>query len=132
MSKDNKFIIKIDKEYTSEHELYYKMISIHNVVEGWGLTPTQINILVYLIRLGISKDTKDIICKNLKISEPSLNTNLSYLRQGKVGNKRIKKLLEISENNNNITLLKQELKDIKDIIEEGKKQIMIKFMDIVS
>ena len=80
MSENKNFIIQLEKEYTSEHELYFKMISIHNVVEDWGLTPTQINILVYLIRLGFSKETKVIICKNLKISESSLSTNLSYLR----------------------------------------------------
>lgn len=132
MSENKNFIIQLEKEYTSEHELYFKMISIHNVVEDWGLTPTQINILVYLIRLGFSKETKTIICKNLKISESSLSTNLSYLRQGKVGNKKIKKLLETSNNNENITLIKQELKDVKDIISKGKKQIMVKFIDVVS
>ena len=132
MSENKNFIIQLEKEYTSEHELYFKMISIHNVVEDWGLTPTQINILVYLIRLGFSKETKAIICKNLKISKSSLSTNLSYLRQGKVGNKKIKKLLETSNNNQNITLIKQELKDVKDIISKGKKQIMVKFIDVVS
>lgn len=132
MSENKNFIIRLDKEYTSEHELYFKMISIHNVVEDWGLTPTQINILVYLIRLGFSKETKEIICKNLKISESSLSTNLSYLRQGKVGNKKIKKLLETSNNNQNITLIKQELKDVRDIIAEGEKQIIVRFIDVVS
>ena len=82
--------------------------------------------------MGFSKETKAIICKNLKISESSLSTNLSYLRQGKVGNKKIKKLLETSNNNQNITLIKQELKDVKDIISKGKKQIMVKFIDVVS
>ena len=132
MSENKNFIIQLEKEYTSEHELYFKMISIHNVVEDWGLTPTQINILVYLIRLGFSKETKVIICKNLKISESSLSTNLSYLTKKKKENKKIKKLLETSNNNQNITLIKQELKDVKDIISKGKKQIMVKFIDVVS
>lgn len=132
MSENKNFIIQLEKEYNSEHELYFKMISIHNVVEDWGLTPTQINILVYLIRLGFSKETKEIICKNLKISPSSLSTNLSYLRQGKVGSKKIKKLLETSNNNQNITLIKQELKDVKDIISEGEKQIIVKFIDVIS
>ena len=132
MESKNNFIISLNKEYDSEHELYFKMISIHNVVEDWGLTPTQINILVYLIRLGYSNETKEIICKNLKISESSLSTNLSYLRQGKVGKKRIKKLLETSNNNQNITLIKQELRDIRNIITNGNKQIIVKFTDVIS
>ena len=49
-----------------------------------------------------------------------------------MGNKKIKKLLETSNNNQNITLIKQELKDVKDIISKGKKQIMVKFIDVVS
>lgn len=48
----------------------------------------------------INKTTKEIICKNLKISEKSLTTNLSYLRQGKIGKRKIK-LLKTSTNNMN-------------------------------
>jgi hypothetical protein len=120
MEEIDKNRIWLDQKYNSEHELYFKLISIHNVVKDWGLTPTQINILVYLIRLGFSKETKDIICTKLKISPSSLSTNLSYLRQGRVGNKKIKKLLDTSTKNMNITLLKQELKDIKNLITTGE------------
>lgn len=132
MENKRNFAILLEKEYDSIHELYFKMISIHNVVQDWGLTPTQINILVYLIRLGYSKETRKIICENLNITTSSLSTNLSYLRNGKVGDKKIKKLLETSGSNMNITLLKQELKDIKEIIEEGRNKIIVDFKDVTS
>lgn len=104
---------------------------MYNVIEQWGLTETQINILIYLIRFGYSKDTKEIICNKLKISEKSLTTNLSYLRQGKVGKRKIKKLLETSQTNMNVTLLKTELKDIKEFIESKDKMkvLYLKFND---
>ena len=114
-------VVKIDKKYNSEFDLYYTLISVYNVIEKWGLTETQINILIYLIRFGYSKDTKEIICDKLNISDKSLTTNLSYLRQGKIGKRQIKKLLETSSNNMNITLLKTELKDIKEFIESKHK-----------
>ena len=110
-------VIPIAKNYDSEFDLYYSLIALYNVVEKWGLTETQMNILVYLIRFGYSKNTKEIICEKLKISDKSLTTNLSYLRQGKVGKKKIKKLLKTSQNNMNITLLNTELKDIKKLVE---------------
>lgn len=129
MGGNGKFAIFLEHDYESPHELYYKMISIHNVVYDWGLTPTQINILVYLIRLGYSKDTREIMCNNLNITESSLSTNLSYLRKGKVGKKQIKKLLDTSTRNENITLLKQELIDIQEMVEQGNKTIAVKFTD---
>ena len=110
-------VIPIAKKYDSEFDLYYSLIALYNVVEKWGLTETQMNILVYLIRFGYSKNTKEIICEKLTISDKSLTTNLSYLRQDKVGKKKIKKLLKTSQNNMNITLLNTELKDVKKVVE---------------
>lgn len=132
MKNNEKILIHLKKDYSSEHELYFKMISIHNVVQDWGLTITQINILIYLIRFGFTKETKELICNKLKISKSSLSTNLSYLRQGKVGNKKIKKLLETSQQNMNITLLKQELKDVKNLIDKGNNKIFVEFKDVTS
>ena len=122
-------VINLEKKYVSENDFYHKLISIHNVVEDWGLTSTQINILVYLIRLGFTKDTKEIICKNLGISDKSLTTNLSYLRTGRVGKKKIKKLIDTSKTNLNISLLTVELKDIKKIVEskDVNKRISVLF-----
>jgi hypothetical protein len=122
-------VVKIDKKYDSEFDLYYTLISVYNVIEKWGLTETQIKILIYLIRFGYSKDTKEIICTKLNISDKSLTTNLSYLRQGKIGKRKIKKLLETSQNNMNVTLLKTELKDIKKFIEckDKFKAFYVKF-----
>ena len=122
-------VIKIEKKYDSEFELYYTMISMYNVIENWGLTDTHISILIYLIRLGYSKDTKDIICKNINITEKSLTTTLSHLRQGKVGKRVIKKLLKTSPTNLNVTLLSTELKDIKTIVEsmDENKAFYVKF-----
>ena len=74
------------------------------------------NANIYISSFSI-KNTKEIICEKLKISDKSLTTNLSYLRQGKVGKKKIKKLLKTSQNNMNITLLNTELKDIKKLVE---------------
>lgn len=124
-------LIKINKKYESEFDLYYAFISLYNVIENWGLTNTQINILVYLIRFGYSKKTKIVICKKLKITEKSLTTNLSYLRRGTVGKKKIKQLLRTSPSNMNVTLLNPELKDIQKIIESDdvNKAFYINFGD---
>lgn len=123
-------VLPIVKKYDSEFDLYYTLISLYNVIEKWGLTETQIHIIIYLIRFGYSKDTKEIICRKTGISEKSLTTNLSYLRQGRVGKRKIKKLLETSKRNHNITLLKTELNDIKKLIEsnEENKIYYIKFV----
>lgn len=43
-------IIPISKKYDTEFDLYYSLISLYNTVEQWGLTQTQIKILIYLIR----------------------------------------------------------------------------------
>ena len=60
MSKDITEM-RLEDKYKSEHELYYKIISVYNVVEEWGLTDTQINIIIYLIRHRYSRNTKQII-----------------------------------------------------------------------
>lgn len=129
MSKDITEM-RLEDKYKSEHELYYKIISVYNVVEVWGLTDTQINIIIYLIRHGYSRNTKQIICHNTGISPSSLNTNLSYLRQGKVGRKTIGRLLELSERNNNITLLHPKLQHIKQLVDSDCKRIVIEFSPI--
>ena len=94
------------------------------------MTDTQINIIIYLIRHGYSRNTKQIICHNTGISPSSLNTNLSYLRQGKVGRKTIGRLLELSERNNNITLLHPKLQHIKQLVDSDCKRIVIEFSPI--
>lgn len=126
-------VIPINKKYESEFELYYALIALYNVIEKWGLTDTQISILVYLIRFGYSKTTKEIICEKLDITDKSLTTNLSYLRQGKVGKKKIKKLLKTSQNNMNITLLGTELNDIKKLItsEDSVKSFVVDFGEML-
>lgn len=124
--------IDITKDYKSEEELYFKCISLYDIVYDWNLSDTQIWILVYLIRYKYSKETRDIICKNLKISKSSLNTNLSYLRTGNVGGKKIKKILSIDSRNNNITLLDQKLLDIKTMVEDGFNRLDIHFTNDVS
>lgn len=132
MNKKDNLILKLENKCSSENELYFKLISIHNVVNDWGLTYTQINILVYLIRFGYSEETKKIICKEFKISRQSLNVNLSYLRRGKMGKKRIQKLIESSIYNKNNSLLKRELKDIDAVVKNGSKKLFIVFEDVVS
>lgn len=124
-------LIPITRNYESEFELYYALIAINNVAYQWGLTETQMKILVYLIRFGYSKKTKDIICDKLGITEKSLTTNLSYMRQGKVGKKKIKKLLKTSPNNTNVTLLNVELRDIKSMVEskDSTRSVVVDFGD---
>lgn len=116
--KKKTMIIAIDKKYDSHYDLYYALITLYNVIERWCLTETQVQILVYLMRHGYSKETKKIICERVGISEKSLTTNLSYLRQGKVGKKKIKKLLIKSRNNQNNTEFSVELNSIKKMIED--------------
>lgn len=124
-------LIPISRNYESEFDLYYALIAINNVAHQWGLTETQMKILVYLIRFGYSKKTKDIICEKLDITEKSLTTNLSYMRQGRVGKKKIKKLLKTSPNNTNVTLLNVELRDIKEMVEskDATRSVVVDFGD---
>lgn len=124
-------LIPISRNYESEFDLYYALIAINNVAYQWGLTETQMKILVYLIRFGYSKKTKDIICEKLDITEKSLTTNLSYMRQGRVGKKKIKKLLKTSPNNTNVTLLNVELRDIKAMVEskDSTRSVVVDFGD---
>lgn len=117
-------LLKLDVNYDSEHELYFKLIQIHNMVFEWGLTPTQIHIIIYLIRYGYNNDTKNLIVEKLNITIKSLNTNLSYLRRGRIGNKKVKKLLKISEYNNNVTVLLPEIKNIIYIVKNNHRKLM--------
>ena len=65
-------IIPISKKYDTEFDLYYSLISLYNTVEQWGLTQTQIKILIYLIRHDYNKTTKEII-KDLTSSLDSIS-----------------------------------------------------------
>lgn len=122
-------VFKIINKYDSESELCLRLIKFYNIVDDWGLTDTQINILVYLIRFGWSNKTKAIIIDRLKISDNSLTTNISYMRRGRVGDRKIKKLLLTSSKNRNITTLGKELSDIKKFVEstEENKSLYIRF-----
>lgn len=120
-------VIKARKEYKSEHDLLTILLWAHNLLNDWGITETQIEILTYLIRYGYSKKTKEIICKNVGITPTSLNTNLSYLRQGKMGKKKIPKLLELHPTNINLTTTVPELDKIKDFVESKDKNKIFYF-----
>lgn len=120
-------VIQLEKKFDSESKLYFTVISLYNVINGWGLTDTHINILIYLIRLGYSSDTKEIICENLKITPKSLTTTLSHLRTGKIGKKKIEKLLSTSHLNQNVTILNDDLKYLKSILESKDSTKCISF-----
>lgn len=122
-------VLKINNDYDSEAELCLKIINFYNIIDGWGLTDTMMNILVYVVRFGWNTKTKDIIKDKLKLTENSITTNISYMRRGRVGNKDIKKLLDISSSNRNVTVLRKELKDIKKLVEspESFKALYVKF-----
>ena len=47
MSKQQFLPLKLN--YSTDEELYFKLIKIHNVSEGWNLSDTHIKILTYLI-----------------------------------------------------------------------------------
>ena len=115
--------------YSTDEELYFKLIKIHNVSEGWNLSDTHIKILTYLIRFGYNKSTLSTICDEVCLTRGSLSAHLSNLRQGKVGKKNIRKLIEIHKTNNNITILSTELKDIKKMVEDNN---IIMFINITN
>lgn len=127
---DGVYKISINKSYNSEEELYFKMIALHNIIYDWGLSSTQIWILVYLMRYKYNNDTKKIISENLNITMKSLSTNLSYMRTGNVNKKKIKKLLKIDNKNMNVTIIGDELKDIIKIIEKGTNTLTVKFQSV--
>lgn len=119
--------LNMNVQYSSEHELYGKVLNIINVIDDWCLSSTQIQILVYIIRLGFNKESKARICSDLGISFSSLNTNLTYLRKGKAGSKIIKKLLRTSDSNENITLINDELVMLKKLVSSGPVCLSVNF-----
>ena len=128
MSKQQFLPLKLN--YSTDEELYFKLIKIHNVSEGWNLSDTHIKILTYLIRFGYNKTTLGTISEELGLTRGSLSAHLSNLRQGKVGKKNIKKLIEIHKTNNNITIISTELKDIKRIVENNNIVMFININNV--
>lgn len=126
---DIKFLpLKIN--YSTEEELYFKLIKIHNVAEGWNLSDTHIKILTYLLRFGYNENTLKIICKELPLTRGSLKVHLSNLRKGKVGKKKIEKLMDIHKTNNNISIVSTQLKDIKKMIEDDNILMILKITNV--
>lgn len=124
-------VLRLEKKFDSEVDLCRRLIFMHNVLEDWGLTPTQVEILVFIIRFGYSTKTRDIISEKVGISSDSLTSNVSYMRKGKMGNRKIKKVLLTGNRNQSKTFLCPELKDIKHIVEsdEDFRAFYVRFKD---
>lgn len=125
-----KQFLPLKLNYSTDEELYFKLIKIHSVSEGWNLSDTHIKILTYLIRFGYNKVTLKTICDDVGLTKGSLSAHLSNLRQGKVGKKTIRKLIEIHRTNNNITILSTELKDIKRMVEDNDIMMFININNV--
>lgn len=127
---DKPQFLPLKLNYSTDEELYFKLIKIHNVSEGWNLSDTHIKILTYLIRFGYNKNTLKMISDDIGLTKGSLSSHLSNLRQGKVGKKSIKKLISIHKTNNNITILSTELKDIKRMVEDNNIIMFVKINNV--
>lgn len=117
MSKNTIPVLPLNILYETDEDLYFKLIKLHSVALNWNLSDKQIIILTYLIRFGYSKDVLNIISEETGLTRGSLSVHLSNLRKGRVGKKKIKKLIETHKTNINITVLTTELKDIKRMVE---------------
>lgn len=117
MSKNAIPVLPLNILYETDEDLYFKLIKLHSVALNWNLSDKQIIILTYLIRFGYSKDVLNIISEETGLTRGSLSVHLSNLRKGRVGKKKIKKLIETHKTNINITVLTTELKDIKRMVE---------------
>jgi len=118
-------IIKSERVVSNYHDFYEDILRLHNDVEGWRITDLQIQILVYLLRFGYSRYTKDLIKERLGVTENVLKSNLSYLRKGRIGKRKIKKLLITNDDNNHVSDLSPELLKIKEFVEsEGDSKIV--------
>lgn len=126
-----RMVLKIEKKYESEADLCRKLLNTYNTIGEWGLTSTQIEILVYIIRFGYNSETRDIICKSVNITPESLTSCVSYMRKGRVGKRKIKKVLMTSSQNKTVTKLCQELLDIKEYVysKDSFKALYLRFID---
>lgn len=110
--------LKYDLIYTTEYELYVKMIEIANIVKDWGLTKYQIDILTFYLIYGYSTETKKLILEHTTIkSIDSLNTqNYQISKKG---------ILVPDKRNKNNKNLSYELNDIKEFVKEKVKGLFI-------
>lgn len=124
-------VIKIEKKYESEADLCRKLLNAYNTIGEWGLTSTQIEILVYIIRFGYNSETREMICNSVNITPESLTSCVSYMRKGRIGKRKIKKVLITSSQNKTVTKLCQELLDIKEYVasKDSFKALYLRFID---
>lgn len=115
----SKKILPLTLTYSTDEELYFKLIKIHSVSANWNLSDTHIKILTYFIRFGYNKSTIKMICDEVGLTRGSLGVHLSNLRKGKVGRKEIKKLIELHKTNTNISVISTELKDIQKLVTDN-------------
>lgn len=116
-------ITKYPLVYSSDNDLYLKMLDIMNILLNWEITEDQKKILTFYMRFGYSRRTKELILEETKIkSIDSLNTQ-NYTMRGKG-------LLVESKRNKNVSELSEELIKIKDFIENKSKGFLVEIEEI--
>ena len=111
-------LLAFTTEYKTEAELYKKMLKIYSITRGLQLTQREIEVLVRYMRNGYSKETKELIKKELKFS-----TN-NYIHVINFHLKR-KGLLETDKYNKYKKHLSPELQNIKELAENNNYNKML-------
>lgn len=111
----NKDILSFSCSYDKETELYRKAIRIYSIVSDKKLADKQIEALIMYIRYGYSRETKEVIKKELKFkSENYIHVmNFKLKQQG---------MLVDDKYNRTKKHISQEIKNIKNFVESNKSK----------
>lgn len=110
---ENKNLFAFKCNYDTESELYRKVMHVYNIIADIGLTDKQIETLIMYIRYGYSKETKEVVTKELKFKSDN------YIH---VMNHSLKKkgMLVDDVYNQRKKVISEELKNIKTFVEKKK------------
>lgn len=104
--------------YDTEAELYRKVMHVYNIIADIGLTDKQIETLIMYIRYGYSKETKEVVTKELNFKSDN------YIH---VMNHKLKKKGMLVDNvyNKRKKEISKELENIKNFVEKNKSEKML-------
>lgn len=113
-----KDILTFKCRYDKESDLYRKVLRVYNIVADKSLTDKQIETLIMYIRYGYSRETKEVVIKELKFKSPN------YIH---VMNHKLKKkgMLVDDKYNKRKKHISEELTNIKNFVEKRRSEKML-------
>lgn len=115
---ENKKLFAFTCNYDTESELYRKVMHVYNIIADIGLTDKQIETLIMYIRYGYSRETKEVVMKELNFKSDN------YIH---VMNHKLKKKGMLVDNpyNKRKKDISEELQNIKDFVEKRRSEKML-------